>query len=47
MNQYSYRFEKSPKKKGKCPKCGQANTFRYYEERRETVLMNILVNVNV
>jgi ribosomal protein S27AE len=32
MNQYSYRFEKSPKKKGKCPKCGQANTFRYYEE---------------
>ncbi|WP_044173514.1 DUF6371 domain-containing protein [Flectobacillus major] len=33
MTEYNFRFEKSPKKKGKCPKCGQANTFRYYEDQ--------------
>lgn len=27
-----YQFEKSPKKKGKCPSCGKQNSFRYYEK---------------
>lgn len=29
---YTFKFEKSPKKKGVCPECGQQNKFRYYED---------------
>ena len=32
MSQMPYQFEKSPKKKGKCPSCGAPNSFRYYEK---------------
>lgn len=31
-NEYPWRLEKSPKKKGECPNCGHANKWRYYED---------------
>jgi hypothetical protein len=31
-NEYPFRLEKHPKKKGECPNCGHSKTWRYYED---------------
>lgn len=31
-NEYPFRLEKHPKKKGECPNCGHSKVFRYYED---------------
>lgn len=33
MSEYPFRFEKSPKTKGTCPKCKHKKQFRFYEDR--------------
>lgn len=37
-NEYPFRLEKHPKKKGTCPHCGRAGTWRYYEDTAGTRL---------
>lgn len=32
QNEYPFRLEKHPKKKGACPSCGHPKVFRYYED---------------